>query len=187
MTGDQLKYKGKYRVGSTRLLGWDYAAPSYYFVTLCTRRFIRWFGEVREEKVILSRAGQIAEEELERTTQIRHNVRIDPWSVMPNHVHAIIMIGDDPRITVETPRLDYVETPRRGVSTAPRQWRSGALGAIVNQIKSICTKRIRAIGVVDFSWQSRFYDRIIRNETEMEAVYAYILGNSIKWVEDEYY
>ena len=30
-------YKNKYRVESTRLAGWDYSSPGYYFVTICTK------------------------------------------------------------------------------------------------------------------------------------------------------
>lgn len=30
-------YRGRYRTKSARLVGWDYAAPGWYFVTICTR------------------------------------------------------------------------------------------------------------------------------------------------------
>jgi putative transposase len=58
---------------------------------------------------------------------------------------------------------------------------------IINQYKSNCTKRIRATGCVDFAWQRRYYDHIIRNGTSLENIRAYILGNPIKWTEDEYF
>ena len=113
--------------------------------------------------------GQIALQELEFTQIIRPYINLETWIVMPNHIHAIIEI---------------VETPRRGVSTT---WKSGTLGAIINQYKSVCTKRIRALDYIDFAWQPRFYDHIIWNKKELENIHAYILGNPTQWAEDEYF
>jgi len=187
------KFKGKFRIPSARLPGWDYASPGYYFVTICTQGRQEWFGEVREEEVVLSSAGKIVVEELVKTTQIRANVDLDVWVVMPNHVHAVIIIKPDvetPR-PVKMPRLvktpHPVETPRRGVSTKKNEWKPGVLGAIINQLKSKCTKRIREAGYPGFAWQSRFYDHIIRDEQSLEKIRIYILGNPVKWGSDEYF
>jgi putative transposase len=65
--------------------------------------------------------------------------------------------------------------------------RSGTLGAIINQYKSICTKRIRTLGYSNFAWQARYYDHIIRNEKSLENIHAYILGNPVNWAVDEYF
>jgi len=40
---------------------------------------------------------------------------------------------------------------------------------------------------VDFAWQARFYDRIIQDEKSLENIRTYIVGNPIKWTEDEYF
>jgi hypothetical protein len=40
---------------------------------------------------------------------------------------------------------------------------------------------------VDFAWQPRYYDTIIQDEKSLENIRAYILGNPMKWVEDEYF
>jgi putative transposase len=152
MTEASKKFKNKYRISSSRLKSWDYSTPGYYFVTICTNYHVSWFGRVREDKMILSPAGCIVAQELINTGQVRTNVTIESWVVMPNHVHAIIAINEP------------VETPRRGVSTKENPWRSGTLGAIINQFRSICTKRIRKMGINNFAWQARFYDHILRNE-----------------------
>jgi REP element-mobilizing transposase RayT len=91
-----------------------------------------------------------------------------------------------------------VETPRRGVSTSkfpvdsiksasphshggPQSaWKPGTLGAIINQFKSMCTKRIRA-AEIPFAWQPRFYDRVIRHPQELVRVQEYIRANPEKW------
>jgi putative transposase len=178
MTDSSPKFKGKYRIASNRLKGWDYGTPGYYFVTICTKNRVPWFGEIKGGEMFLSELGMIIEKELETTVQIRPNVGLDIWVVMPNHVHAILIIGEENR--------ESVETPQRGVSTN-RNWRPGTLGAIINQYKSKCTKRIHAMGSIDFAWQARYYDHIIRNGKTLESIRAYILGNPIKWTEDEYF
>jgi hypothetical protein len=80
-----LKFKGKYRISSSRLNEWDYGTPGYYYVTLCTKDHIAWFGEVKDERMILSPAGYIAEQELGLTSHIRPNVVVQ-WVIMPNHI-----------------------------------------------------------------------------------------------------
>lgn len=106
----------------------------------------------------------------------------------------------------------FVETPRRGVSTDEplktagrrtatytgwqstaggdgassnnRPWKPGCLGSIINQFKSVCTKRIRLAGCVDFSWQPRFHDRIIRDDESLNQMRLYIMNNPTEWTRD---
>ena len=40
-------------------------------------------------------------------------------------------------------------------------------------------------GVITKFWQRNYYERIIRNEREMDAVWNYIEGNPSAWVEDD--
>lgn len=172
------KFKQKYRIASSRLKEWDYGTPGYYFVTICTQNRVRWFGEVSLDRMIFSPIGELVAQELLKTAQIRPNVSLDTWVVMPNHIHAIVVIEENPG--------EPVETPRRGVSTK-NNWRPGTLGVIINQFKSICTKRVRASGCEDFAWQTRFYDRIIQDEKSLKNIRAYIVGNPLQWSEDEYF
>jgi putative transposase len=61
---------------------------------------------------------------------------------------------------------------------------AGSLGAIIGQIKSVCTKRIWAAGHTEFGWQSRFYDHIIRDEGSLQHIREYIINNPANWAED---
>lgn len=157
--------------------GWDYGTPGYYFVTICTLNRVRWFGEIEGDHLIPTKIGEIAKYELEKTPKIRVNANLDCWVIMPNHIHVVLIILEPG---------EPVETPRRGVSTA-RNWRPGTLGVIVNQYKSMCTRRIRMLGYVDFAWQARYYDHIIRNEKSLDHIRSYINENPSKWSEDEYF
>jgi putative transposase len=195
------KFKDKYRIESTRLPGWDYSAPGWYFVTICTDQRLLFFGEIVDGQMQLSRAGQIVAEEWLRTPQVRSNVVLDEWVIMPNHIHGIIVILPQESVAIRASQGDAVddgmpvETSRRDVSTTvpftpPRQdepaqpiagLRPHTLGAIISQIKSVCTKRIWASGMTDFAWQPRFYDHIIRDEVSLARIRQYICNNPIKW------
>ena len=170
MTADN--YKRKYRIRSSRLPGYDYSQPGAYFVTVCTAGRELWFGEVANGEMTLSAIGEIVREEILRTPEVRANVDLDEWAIMPNHVHMIIQIVDS----------SAVETPRRGVST----WKPGTLGTIMNQFKSVCTKRIwAAYPESGFAWQSRFHDHIIRNDESLRLIREYIRINPHEWDTDE--
>jgi REP element-mobilizing transposase RayT len=188
------RFKGKYRVESTRLPGWDYAGAGWYFVTICTRNHECLFGDIVDGEMRLSSIGEIVAEEWQKTPDIRPNVVLDEWVIMPNHLHGIIVILESPdrsvvgasRRPVETSRRP-VETSRRDVSTTtspPPRLQAGSLGAIVGQIKSVCTKRIRAAGHTEFGWQSRFYDHIIRDEGALQRIREYIANNPATWADD---
>jgi hypothetical protein len=100
------KFRDRYRVESARLPGWDYRTAGWYFVTVCTKDRIPFFGRVVDGDVILSRMGEIVTEEWQRTPEVRPHVVLDAWILMPNHLHGIIVIVDtpDPVETTPTPR-----------------------------------------------------------------------------------
>ncbi|MEK7248333.1 MAG: transposase, partial [Chloroflexota bacterium] len=172
---DDLPRFNGHRIESARLSGWDYTANACYFVTICTRERLPFLGDVIDGRVILSEAGRIVDEEWRRTADVRPDVAIDEYVVMPNHVHGIIVLNRAPSNTIVTTE----KTPHRGVSTA--RLAPGSLGAIVGQFKSVCTKRIRDAGMTDFGWQVRFYDHIIRDEESLNRIRQYIVDNPLKW------
>lgn len=159
------KFKGTYRIESTRLQCWDYSNGAYYYVTICTKNKSKYFGKVVEDQVILSEYGLIAKEELLKTETIRKNVRIDEFIVMPNHIHAILILEN----------------------TNDSKTNPVTLGNIIGQFKGKVTKRLKDNGVIDFEWQSRFYEHIIRNEKSYLKIKEYIMLNPLKWHLDEYY
>ena len=180
-------YRAKYRVEPARLNGWDYSSNAYYFVTICTKKWICFFGEVINGTMNLSTIGEIAAEEWQKTEQIRHNVTLDDWVVMPNHIHGIIVIENEIATEssdiVETSRWDVSETRHRRVSTG--RLLPNSLGSIIGQFKSVCTKRIRKYELPKFAWQPRFYDHIIRGEESLNKAREYIRNNPLKWEFDK--
>ncbi|MBN1247973.1 MAG: transposase [Anaerolineae bacterium] len=166
-------YQGKYRQESSRLPGWDYGGAGYYFITICTEDEICCLGKIIEGTAYVSPLGMIVAEEWWRTPQIRPYVQLDAYQVMPNHFHGILVITQS--------QADSEGAPAKSRLAAD------SVSSIFGQFKSVCTKRIWALGAADFRWQERFHDHIIRSEEELERIRAYIQGNPGKWHEDRYY
>src|SRR5690349_8046967 len=82
----------KERRRSMRLEAHDYARGGAYFVTMCTYQKRSLFGRIVNGKVVLSRVGEIARDERLRTAAIRENVVLDEYVIMPNHIHAILLV-----------------------------------------------------------------------------------------------
>lgn len=87
------KYKNKYRIETTRLENWDYGWDGSYFVTICTYKRKPYFGEIYDEKMILSEIGKMAEKYWYEIPDHFPFVKLNEFVVMPNHVHGIIIIN----------------------------------------------------------------------------------------------
>jgi len=118
---------------------------------------------------------------------------------MPNHIHGIISITEPCRgVQLNAPN-DKDNTPfedkrvSKGVlSNAPTgkyfsilSPSSGTLGVIIRTYKSAFTAWCRKNSYENFRWQRNYYDRIIRNEKELDNIREYIGGNPAKWTWDK--
>jgi len=83
---------------------------------------------------------------------------------------------------VETPHVASLPTPRKFGPLQP-----GTLSKIIQAYKAAVTRQARRDGHIDFTWQERFYDHIIRDDKSLKNIRAYIMGNPVKWDEDEYF
>ena len=88
----QEKYKQKYRVESNRLKDWDYSTGAY-FVTVCTKDRVNYFGDIKNGEMELSETGKIAKQYWAEIPLHFSFVKLNEYVVMPNHVHGIIMIN----------------------------------------------------------------------------------------------
>ena len=88
-----MKYDSKYhRRRSIRLKEFDYSTPWWYYITICTFDHKKLFGRIEQDKMILNDKGQIVEEEWLRTKDLRENIDLDYYVIMPNHLHGILII-----------------------------------------------------------------------------------------------
>jgi REP element-mobilizing transposase RayT len=85
-----------HRRRSIRLPSYDYRSYGAYFVTICAYRRDNLFGEIRNGVMGMNWVGDIVVQEWQRTADIRPNVQIDEFVVMPNHFHGILWIVAKP-------------------------------------------------------------------------------------------
>jgi len=156
-----------------RLKQYDYRIAGYYFITAVTGKREPHFGEIESLTMKLSEYGNIAADELVRCSELRENVFIDEYIIMPDHVHFILIISKSTEeLENSIPGDDYFS------AISPK---SGSLSAVVRSYKSAVTKRCHETGLDSFTWQRGFYDRIIRNQIELDSMREYIIRNPIRW------
>ena len=170
----------KHHRRSIRLQGYDYAQAGAYFVTLVTYQRDALFGEIIDGEMKLNRKGKIVQEEWFASVNIRKEIRLPPeeFVIMPNHIHGIVWIENDASIAIvvgangRSPLLRSQMKPR-------------SLGSFIAGFKSCVTKRIRDELNETGIWQRNYYERIIRNEKELDAICRYIESNPLNWAEDD--
>ncbi|MBU7581873.1 MAG: hypothetical protein KAF91_02995 [Nostoc sp. TH1S01] len=82
----------KHHRQSIRLKGHDYSVACGYFITICTHHRECLFGEVVDGLMELNEFGQLVAEEWKRSPNLRQEIQLDEWIVMPNHFHGIVFI-----------------------------------------------------------------------------------------------
>jgi len=181
------KFKDKYRIVSSRLQHWDYGSPGLYFITICTKNREHYFGEIENGIMPLNELGFIANNEWIKTPEIRPDMNLESgeFVVMPNHFHGIIMIG-------ENQFNNHGRDAMHGVSTTTKPPinkfgpQSKNLGSIIRGFKSSVTTQAKKINI-EFGWQERFHDHIIRNHDEFIRISNYILNNPVNWKQDKFF
>lgn len=161
-----------------RLTQYDYSQPGYYYITICTNNRSCIFGNVINGKMILNDVGKIINNVWFTIPNHFNNVKLDSFQIMPNHIHAIIIIVG-------------------AGSSRPM------LGKIIGYYKYQCTKNINNIWIrfnnsnnggaktaplhnVRFNkiFQRNYYEHIIRNEIELYKIRRYIKSNPSYWKND---
>ena len=200
-------FQHQYRIPSARA-NWHGYNGGEYFVTICTQNREHYFGEIvknnnDEPEMALTPIGKFAEEQLHNVTQHYPYAEIPFWVVMPNHIHAIVLIGDAncrdvARNVYETNAMQINNLDvARNVSTAVDDFgkneymaqkspKNGTLAVVMRGIKSAVTKFANENNI-PFAWQTRFYDHIVRNQNEMNNIAEYIEQNPAKWESDCFY
>lgn len=105
-----------------------------------------------------------------RTYKSCSHIKLDSWVVMPNHIHLLIFLGE----TIEYQTVPY--TNDRAMAKS--------VGALVSVFKRNASKLLRKNQFNFVTWQRGYYDRIVRDEDELNRIREYIRLNPIKWAED---
>lgn len=153
-----------------RLKSYDYSQNGAYFITICVKdkHQMLWKQSVGadiirpQDNENLSEYGLVVEDAIKNMTNHYHNVVIDKYVIMPNHIHIILILTFKDGRIISAPTKD--------------------LSVIIGQMKRYVSKE------VGFSlWQKSFHDHIIRNEKEYQEIWQYIDQNPLKWKDDCYH
>lgn len=83
----------KHHRTSLRLQGYDYSNPGLYFITVCVYGRECLFGKIIEENMRLSELGEVAKQCWDEIPRHFHNIGLDEYQIMPNHLHGILSIN----------------------------------------------------------------------------------------------
>ncbi len=161
-----------------RLPEFDYSQPGAYFVTIVTQYRKTLFGQIVDGEMVLNDIGKMVEEVWVAIPEHFPNVELGEFVVMPNHFHGVITITVGARHAVP-----QKEVAAEGFGKPVE----GSLSTIVRSFKSATTKAFHEYpGHAEESlWQRSFYEHVIRNERDYQAIYEYILANPMNWEKDE--
>lgn len=177
---------------SIRLPRFDYSSPGAYFVTICAQERRCFFGEIVDGHSHLNDAGTTISGWWSRIGA-KFGVQPDLFVVMPNHFHGIVLIptndvGADPRVrpTAAGPLPTTGRPPATPASTQGAQ--AAPLPQIMQWFKTMTTNEyirgVRQRGWPPFPgrlWQRNYYERVIRDDAELNRARQYIIDNPLKW------
>jgi len=184
-----------------RWKGYNYSHSGLYFVSFCTKDRVEYFGDIQYEKMFLNKNGEIANKLWCEIPNHHHGVEIDEFVVMPNHIHGIIIIDNenDTQCNCEESQNSNMYCNRdvgnghaRSIQDKkrPKQNNFGEcrqhqlLPKIMGSYKSAESNTIHKIGLMQFQWQKSYYDRVIRNDEELNRIHEYISNNPTNWKND---
>ena len=153
-----------------RLKNYDYSQPGYYFVTICTfnKEFV--FGRMAGESIILNKFGKIARDNWQAISNHFNDCEIDDFIIMPDHMHGIVFVYEN----------NASVGHRHACALQKCSRKHERLPEIIAGYKSSVSKQIHHAGYPEFKWQRSYYDRVIRNEKELNEIRKYILNNPLK-------
>ena len=126
----------------------------------------------------LNEAGLFAQAAWEDLQRHYPHVALDAWTIMPNHVHGIVVLTERVKAPPEESGLKPDPTNANAV-------RHG-LPEVVRAFKTFAARRINVFrGAVGAPfWQRNYYEHVIRNEESLNRIRQYILDNPARWHED---
>lgn len=113
-----------------RLQTYDYSSEGAYFITIVTQDKISLFGKIEDGKMILNQLGRIVFEEWKNSVQIRPNISLGEFIIMPDHLHMILHIDYQEKKDEKEWNYSNPKSP------------SQTIGAIIRGFKGASTKKI---------------------------------------------
>lgn len=165
-----------HRRQSIRLRGFDYASSAAYFVTVVAQGRECLFGDVMGGVMRKNDVGRMVRRVWNTLPDRFPNVGLDTFVVMPNHVHGVLWIHG-----VGAPLAGALTSDGVGARPTP------TLGDVIGAFKSITTvQNIRTAGMFrpGILWQRNYWERIVRDDAELDRIRRYVADNPAHWTDD---
>ena len=143
-----------------RLQDFDYSQNGYYFITICTHKRQRLFGDI-VGATLCGRPGQMIEKWLFEIQNKFEDVIIYDYVIMPDHLHFIM-----------SKTGDHTGSPLRDI-----------VGWFKTMTKNDYIKKVKKneyAPFVDKIWQRGYFEHIIRDEKDYLTKAEYIRNNIYK-------
>lgn len=160
----------------------DYSGGCY-FITICTQERKHYFGEIDNAQMFLSPVGQYCEQQFKALRLHYPYAEALSWVVMPNHLHAIIEIKGDKKDRLGRPAPTFSQWDPHIDNKLPQSSYRSLLGIIVGGLKRDVTLFAKQ-NKIEFGWQPRFHDHIIRGTYDGNLIAEYIENNVARWEQD---
>jgi len=131
-----------------------------------------------DSETFLNKFGAIVKDEWLKTTQLRKNVKLDEYIIMPNHFHGVIILEDINNQKDTARRVPTQESFGKPIS--------GSVPSIIRSFKSAVTRLINLLSYPHkiIVWQNNYYEHTIRSEDELNTIQEYIQNNPLRWEYD---
>jgi putative transposase len=158
------------------MVGYDYSRSGAYFVTVCSLRRERLFGWVSGDVMVENANASMMRECWLDLPDHYPRVSLDAFVIMPDHIHGILILTDN----------SWAGLKPAPTGAGTRGGVRHGLPEIVRALKTYSARRINAArGTPGTSvWQRGYYERIIRNERELNLTRKYITKNPRNWQSD---
>ena len=170
-----------------RLQDFDYSKDGIYFITICTKDKIHYFGKIHDEKMIFNEFGKSAEHQILWLEQQYPYFELHNFVVMPNHVHLLFRIS---RFLVDGNDVEIPGEFRTSHDLSLRnnnQPKIKSVSSLMGAFKTTSSKKIHLLANENFAWQRSFHDHIVRNVEGYEKIDNYITTNPKNWDKDKFY
>ena len=172
------RFRNRYRVPSARAEWHDYNCGRY-FITICTRNRVPYFGWISNKQMHFTEIGKYAHECVPKITELHPDVFVPSWQVMPDHVHLLVVVHKSAGTPYRVSQNHYASN--HGIGDKPKShmeaaMHCGRLSHIIGQYKTAVSRYARKRGI-PLVWQERFYDCIVHDETSYAKIRAYIENN----------
>jgi putative transposase len=157
-----------------RLKNYDYSQSGAYFITICTKQKQCIFGDIKNGKMRFNVLGAIAGKYWQEIPEHFPNVALDVYTIMPNHLHGILWIIESSENGNKNRKFGDIVV--------------GSISSVVRSYKAIVSKKINQIchkKGLSVVWQSRYHEKIIRDEKALVNIRSYIMNNPLNWDMDE--